>query len=84
PEPPPLVNVASGEERAMSDVVVSITRTSGFTGRVRWDDSMPVGIPRRAVDTARLDSLVADAPIGFDEGIQRTVAWYGSNRDTTR
>ncbi len=84
PEPPPLVNVASGEERAMSDVVVSITRASGFTGRVRWDDSMPVGIPRRAVDTSRLDSLVADAPIGFDEGIQRTVAWYRANRDTTR
>ena len=84
PEPPPLVNVASGEERAMSDVVASITRASGFTGRVRWDDSMPVGIPRRAVDTSRLDSLVADAPIGFDEGIQRTVAWYRANRDNTR
>jgi len=84
PEPPALVNVASGEERAMSDVVVSITRASGFTGRVRWDDSMPVGIPRRAVDTSRLDSLVADAPIGFDEGIQRTVAWYRANRHTTR
>jgi len=84
PEPPSLVNVASGEERTMGDVVESITRASGFTGRVTWDDSMPVGIPRRAVDTSRLDSLVTDAPTGFDEGIQRTVAWYRANRHNTR
>jgi GDP-L-fucose synthase len=76
-DPPMLVNVASGIERRMANVVASIAAATGFTGAVLWDSNRPVGIPRRSVDISRLRTVLADrTEVGFSEGIRRTVAWY--------
>jgi GDP-L-fucose synthase len=82
-DPPVLVNVASGTERHMTDVVASIAAATGFTGSVRWDSDRPVGIPRRSVDISRLRSVMGDhGEVGFEEGIQRTIAWYREHQGT--
>lgn len=78
---PRLVNVASGAERTMGEVAATIAAATGYAGSITWDDSMPVGVPRRAVDVSRLHALMpATEEIGFDEGIRRTVAWYRDKR----
>lgn len=77
---PALVNVASGTERTMGSVATAIATATGFTGRIAWDDSMPVGIPRRAVDVSRLRHIHRADTVGFDEGLRRTVAWYRDRR----
>ncbi len=83
PDPPPMLNVASGHERTMAQTVDTIARACGFQGRITWDDAMPVGIPRRSVDVALLNTLDRPDPVGFDEGVERTVAWYRANRAHT-
>ena len=80
---PMLMNVASGEERTMADVVQTIANASGFNGRITWDDTKPVGIPRRAVDISRLRQLAVPPPTGFDDGVAQTVQWYRENRHHT-
>ncbi len=83
PDPPPILNVASGHERTMAQTVDTIARACGFQGRITWDNAMPVGIPRRSVDVALLNALDRPPPVGFDEGVERTVAWYRANRAHT-
>ena len=78
---PELLNVASGTERTMGEIATTIAAAVGYSGNVTWDDCMPVGVPRRAVDVSRLRALMPTAgEIGFDEGVRRTVAWYRDNR----
>src|SRR5262245_31290876 len=48
PEP---VNLGSGQEITIRDLVHLIVNLSGFTGRVEWDSSQPDGQPRRCLDT---------------------------------
>ena len=78
---PGLVNVASGTERTIGEIAATIAAATGYTGSISWDDAMPVGVPRRAVDVSRLRALMPEPEeIGFEEGIRRTAAWYRSNR----
>ena len=78
---PGLLNVASGTERTMGEIAATIATATGYEGSITWDDSMPVGGPRRAVDVFRLRALMpAPEEIGFDEGVRRTMAWYRDNR----
>lgn len=77
---PLVVNAASGTERTMGSVAMAIAAATGFTGRIAWDDSMPVGIPRRAVDVSRLRHIHPADSVGFDEGLRRTIAWYRDRR----
>ena len=76
-EAPEVLNVASGAERTIGEIAATIAAASGYTGAIRWDGRMPVGIPRRAVDISRLRALAsAGGEVGFDKGIRRTVDWY--------
>jgi GDP-L-fucose synthase len=47
------VNLGTGQEIAIRDLVTLIVELTGFEGEVRWDTSKPDGQPRRALDTTR-------------------------------
>jgi len=73
PEP---VNLGSGREVKIRELVEMIRALTGFTGTVEWEPSKPDGQPRRWLDTAR-----ARREFGFraatplEEGLRRTHAW---------
>jgi GDP-L-fucose synthase len=72
------VNIGSGFEISIRDLVELVVELTGFTGRVVWDPSKPDGQPRRRLDTtrARLE-FGFQAGTGFREGLRRTIEWYG-------
>ncbi|MBU1692859.1 MAG: GDP-L-fucose synthase [Verrucomicrobia bacterium] len=71
------VNIGSGMEIRIKDLIVLINRLVGFEGRVEWDSSKPDGQPRRGLDTSRAERLFGfKAQVGFEEGLRRTVEWY--------
>jgi GDP-L-fucose synthase len=71
------VNLGSGFEISIKDLVERIAEYAGFRGRLVWDTSKPNGQPRRRLDTSRAEQAFGfRAQVGFDEGLQRTVAWY--------
>jgi GDP-L-fucose synthase len=78
PEP---VNLGSGEEISIRDLVTIIARISGFEGKVHWDSTRPDGQPRRCLDTERAGKFGFTSRIPFEEGLARTVRWYKENRD---
>ena len=78
PEP---VNLGSGSEISIKDLVEMITRLTGYRGRIIWDKEKPNGQPRRALDTNRAERLFGfRARVSFEEGLRTTIDWYQQNR----
>ena len=71
PEP---VNLGTGQEITIRELVTLIAQLTGFTGEIRWDASKPDGQPRRALDTSRaLEAFGFAARTSFENGLRRTV-----------
>lgn len=80
PEP---INIGSGDEVTIGDLVGLITDLTGFRGHVRWDGEKPDGQPRRRLDVERARRLLAFEPsVPLREGLRHTIDWYLSNRAT--
>jgi GDP-L-fucose synthase len=74
---PDPVNLGSGREIRIRDLVTLICRLTGFEGEVVWDRSQPDGQPRRCLDTSRAEREFGfRAAMGFEEGLQKTIDWY--------
>jgi GDP-L-fucose synthase len=71
------VNLGSGEEISIKNLVHTIADVVGFKGRIVWDTSKPNGQPRRKLDTSRAEERFGfKATTSFDEGLRRTVESY--------
>ena len=47
------VNLGTGVEISIRDLAETIAELTGFAGRIVWDESMPNGQPRRALDASQ-------------------------------
>ena len=71
------VNLGTGVETSIREVVELVADVTGFEGEIVWDTSMPNGQPRRSLDASRARELFGfEARTPLREGIERTVAWY--------
>lgn len=76
---PDPVNLGSGMEISIKDLVEMIARLTGFEGEIDWDTTKPDGQPQRCLDVSRArDEFGFEANVGFEDGIQRTLGWYKS------
>ena len=74
PEP---VNLGSGFEISIKELVELITEIAGFDGEIRWDTSKPDGQPRRCLDVSRAkEEFGFEAKVGFRDGLEKMIAWY--------
>jgi GDP-L-fucose synthase len=79
-EPDP-VNLGTGGEIAITDLVKMIARLMGFDGEIRWDTTKPDGQPRRRLDTSRArEKLGFAAKTDFETGLQNTIDWFRTHR----
>lgn len=78
------VNLGSGHEMTIADLVRHIAAATGFTGEIVFDPTKPNGQPRRLLDTRRAEERFGfRARTSFEEGLRRTVAWYLASRGAT-
>jgi GDP-L-fucose synthase len=78
PEP---VNLGSGNEIAIKDLVHLIARLTEFKGDIRWDTSKPNGQPRRGLDTTRAwEYFGFRSQMSFEDGLRRTIDWFRANK----
>ena len=82
---PSPVNLGSGREIRISELVQTIARLTRYEGEIRWQGGKPDGQPRRWLDTTR-----AFAEFGFrartslQEGLRRTIDWYEDMSSSAR
>jgi GDP-L-fucose synthase len=77
PEP---VNLGSGTEITIKELVAEIAQATGFEGDITWDSTKPDGQPRRCLDTTRAKERFGfEASTTFADGLAETVAWFREN-----
>jgi len=78
---PDPVNVGSGDEISIADLMTLIAHKTGFKGEIRLDPNQPDGQPRRCLDTSRARQLFGfKTEVKLSEGLDRTIIWYESAR----
>jgi GDP-L-fucose synthase len=76
-EEPIPINLGTGQEVSIRELVQNIARLCDFPGRISWDASRPDGQPRRCLDIIRASERLGwKAKMPLDEGLRRTVAWW--------
>jgi GDP-L-fucose synthase len=79
------VNLGTGQEITIRQLVELMAEVTGFTGEIRWDPTKPDGQPRRALDTTRArDWFGFVARMPWEEGLQRAIEAYAAARRTGR
>jgi GDP-L-fucose synthase len=74
PEP---INIGTGAEITIRDLVTKICDIMDFNGEIIWDKSKPNGQPRRCLDVTRAkERLGFEANIGLDTGLKKTINWF--------
>ncbi|MDR0547870.1 MAG: GDP-L-fucose synthase [Deltaproteobacteria bacterium] len=75
------VNIGSGMEISIKNLVHIISRLSGFKGHIIWDKTKPEGQPRRCLDTSKaFKEFGFKASVPFETGLQNTIQWYKSSQ----
>jgi GDP-L-fucose synthase len=75
------VNLGSGREVSMRELVTLIAELAGFRGEIVFDASKPSGQPRRCLDVSRArDRFGFEATTDFRDGLARTIEWYRQAR----
>src|SRR2546422_11143507 len=71
------VNLGSGREVLIKDLLETIARLVGFSGQINWQRDKPDGQPRRQLDTRRaFEEVGFQAKPSLEVGLRRTIAWY--------
>lgn len=77
------VNLGSGREISISELVDMVCVMVGYKGEIRWNRSKPDGQPRRRLDTSRaLAEFGFKAKTPFTTGLQKTISWYFNIKET--
>lgn len=81
PEP---INIGSGFEISIKDLVNLICELMQFKGKIAWDSSKPDGQPRRCLDTSKAEKEFGfKAQTNFKEGLKKTIDWYTEEKEAS-
>jgi GDP-L-fucose synthase len=77
---PDPVNLGSGLETPIKDLVEKIEQIIDWGGKIVWDTTKPDGQPRRCLDISRAENEFGfKARTNFEEGLKKTIDWYISS-----
>ncbi len=73
------VNLGTGVETSIVDIVNVISKIIGFDGGIRWDSNRPDGTPRRCLDVRKAyKEFGFEAKTDLEAGLRKTIEWYKS------
>lgn len=71
------VNLGTGYEISIKDLIELICDLMGFEGDLVWETDKPNGQPRRCLDTTRAkEKFGFEAQMPFKDGLKNTIDWY--------
>ena len=75
------VNVGTGTDITIKELVTQISDVIGYRGDVNYDTSKPDGTPRKLLDVGKLNKLGWKAKTEFKNGLKDAYAWFLENSD---
>lgn len=76
---PEIINVGTGEDINILDLVKIIKKVVGYTGDIVLDSTKPDGMPLRRLDVSRLRALGYQHEYSLQQGLEETYQWYVAN-----
>jgi len=74
PEP---INIGTGKEITIHDLVTEIAEQMGYEGFIRWETDKPDGQPRRCLNTHQAtEKLNFRASTDLQTGLKHTIEWF--------
>lgn len=70
------INVGWGDDLPIRELAETVSSVVGYEGEIVWDTSKPDGMPRKLLDTSRINALGWKPTIPLREGVASTYAWY--------
>lgn len=64
------INIGSGKERTIKEIVELVKKTVGFEGEIEWDSTKPDGTPRKLMDVSKINALGWKSEIELEEGLK--------------
>jgi GDP-L-fucose synthase len=77
-----VVNVGTGTDVTIAELVSMIAKVVGYEGQIVYDTSKPDGTPRKLLQVDRLTALGWQASTSLEDGIKKTYQWYLQNVET--
>lgn len=78
------INVGTGSDCSIRDLVLLMSDVIGFSGRLQWDASMPDGTPRKVLDVSLAKRLGWQSTTSLRDGLRATYEWFLKNVDNIR
>lgn len=74
------VNLGSGIEITIKELVKLISKIMDYQGQIIWDTTKPNGQPRRCLDTTKArEEFGFVAQTTLEDGLRKTIQWYKDN-----
>ncbi len=78
-ELPDLMNIGTGEDISIKDLVYMIANKLSFKGEIIFDSSKPDGTMRKLLDVNKIKSLGWVPQVGLSEGLDKSIHFYREN-----
>lgn len=78
------INVGTGVDCTIRELVETVAKVVGFEGDVKFDSSKPDGAPRKLMNVERLKSLGWEYSVSLEDGLTMTYKWFINNQDKFR
>lgn len=78
------INVGTGEDCTIKELVETVGKVTGFKGKIIWDTSKPDGTPRKLMDVSRLHALGWKHSVSLNDGLLNAYQWFLNNRENFR
>ncbi len=75
----PYLNIGSGSDVSIRELAGMIGTIVGYDGNFSWDAGQPDGMPRKLMDSSKINALGWHQKTSLYEGLKRTYAWYAGH-----
>ena len=78
------LNVGTGIDLTIKELAEEVAESTGFDGKILWDQTKPDGTPKNQLDVSQMSSRGWSATISLKQGIKNAVHDFRSNIKTIR
>ena len=77
------INVGTGEDVSISELAEIIAKVVGYNGKIKYDTSIPDGMPQKLLDTTRYREFDCVKSRSLQSGLVLTYSWFLANASKT-
>ena len=74
------INIGSGNDISIKELAELIKNIIGYKGEFIWDESKPNGMPKKLMDSTKINALGWLPKTSLKNGLKKTYEWFNGNK----